>query len=82
MGDFTNPTTEMDAPATARLAMLFDLASLIAELYQRPQLAVQFSSRAQAYKRNFFRTYQESESSVHQVAPRFASSRWPRRGRL
>jgi hypothetical protein len=78
MGDFTNPSTELDAPVTARLAMLFDLASLMADLYQRPQMAQQFASRAVAYKRNFFRTYQESENVPRQVSPRFPKSRWCR----
>lgn len=81
MGDFTNATTELDAPASARLALTFDLASLIADLYQRPQQAAQFAGRAVALKRNFFRSHQESESRPRQVAPRFSSSRYPNRYR-
>lgn len=77
MGDFTGASTELDAPGTARLAMLFELASLLAEMYQRPQAASQLSVRAQALKRNFFRAYQRSDGTIRQVMSRF-----PRRFRL
>lgn len=75
MSDMVSASSDLDAPQTARLAFVYDLASLMADLYQRPQLAQVYAARAVALKRNFFRVYQESKSTVSQVAPRFACRR-------
>lgn len=75
MSDMVGATSDLDAPQTARLAFIYDLASLMADLYQRPTLAQVLVARATALRRNFFRVYQESKSTVSQVAPRFARRR-------
>lgn len=79
MGDMTDPSSELDAPSSARLAFVYDLASHVSALYQRPGLARQFAEMAVAYKRNFYRTNKGSKTTVSQIAPRFLSERRWRR---
>ena len=79
MSDMTGPTSDLDAPQTARLAFVYYLAALMADANQRVELGKSFAAHAIALKKNFYAAYQESKSTISQVAPRFPRQRGRRR---